>query len=112
MLKPGTRVVVVGAKHPWRSVAGTLAAYERFGIASRGWCVTLDNGYECYAAPDELIAAAPPPQRGTYRHRRLGMAANLRWPTVPGRAGLEICACGRGHTDFSPEKLCRFCRWE
>jgi hypothetical protein len=54
-MKAGDRVVVVG-KHPWATHAGTLVAWEKYGLGWLGWRVALDgNCGECYAATHELL---------------------------------------------------------
>lgn len=54
-MKPGDRVVIVG-KHPWHTHAGTLVAWEIFGLGWTGWRVALDGQHngECYASPEDL----------------------------------------------------------
>jgi hypothetical protein len=51
----GDRVMVIG-DHPWATHAGTLIAYERYGLGWRGWRVKLDgNCGECYASESEML---------------------------------------------------------
>jgi hypothetical protein len=52
--KSGDRVTVVG-EHPWSTHAGTLIAYEKYGLGWMGWRVELDgNCGECYANATDL----------------------------------------------------------
>lgn len=61
VLTAGDRVVVL-TPHPWAGEYGVLVAFEAYGplppvLRWDGWRVELDNGVECYAAPEKLRAA-------------------------------------------------------
>lgn len=55
MIEPNDRVFIIG-KHPWAGNAGTVVAYEKYGLGWMGWRVELDgNCGSCYAKPEELV---------------------------------------------------------
>jgi hypothetical protein len=65
--KVGDRVMIIG-DHPWVTHAGTLVAFEKYGLGWYGWRVKLDeNCGECYASDDEVSG---PPRVDSMRHSK------------------------------------------
>jgi hypothetical protein len=63
--------MVIGG-HPWAGHAGTLIAYEKYGLGWYGWRVKLDeNCGECYAREDELSVPRVDSIKITYRKRKV-----------------------------------------
>lgn len=70
-MKSGDRVIIIG-DHPWAGNAGTLIAFEKYGLGWNGWRVALDaNCGECYAGEHELLAPRVDSMRITYRKRKV-----------------------------------------
>jgi len=70
-VKAGDRAMVIGG-HPWAGHAGTLIAYEKYGLGWYGWRVKLDeNCGECYAREDELSVPRVDSIKITYRKRKV-----------------------------------------
>ena len=66
-MKSGDRAMVIGS-HPWAGNAGTLVAFEKYGLGWTGWRVQLDgNCGECYANEDQLSTPRVDSIRITYR---------------------------------------------
>lgn len=55
IFKPGDRAVLL-SPHPWATHAGTVIAWETYGLGWKGWRVRLDEPFdgECYAKPKEM----------------------------------------------------------
>ena len=62
--------MVIG-DHPWAGNAGTLVAYEKYGLGWYGWRVNLDgNCGECYVDEDQLRTSRVDSIRVTYTKRK------------------------------------------
>ena len=69
-MKSGDRVMVIGG-HPWSGRAGTIIAFEKYGLGWTGWRIALDgNCGECYARENELSVPRVDSMRITYRKKR------------------------------------------
>ena len=69
-MKSGDRVMMIGG-HAWAGHAGTLIAFEKYGLGWTGWRIALDgNCGECYANEDQLAVPRVDSIKITYRKRR------------------------------------------